>query len=239
LHGGLDSPNQLERFEEIALKIICAAMAAKRLHRAAVGRNCPSGDSEAEWGDTDLASEAGASRERNRDCISRWRITIRPVPVIRRYVWQDGGLRLPPSLLSVGLAYCDGECPDSYRMDLRGNLNDLKALMRQNFMVWLIGHEIGHAIRHRDWAVSNATPLHFDLSYDWREAEADNFVGEAISKLPPPEAAFAPLLLEYADQEFVRLYNERQGHLEVPIPALEEPAAPLERFPERLTRGFP
>lgn len=128
---------------------------------------------------------------------------------------------------SLALNYCDGECPDSFRMNLLGNLDDLRSLLQQNFIFWLIGHEIGHAVRHRDWALISSQPLHFLGRYDPREVEADHFVGEAVDRLPALKASFAPLLLEYADQRFLALYRQRSGPLDMVIPAENQPKTVL------------
>ncbi|MBY3081847.1 MULTISPECIES: ImmA/IrrE family metallo-endopeptidase [Rhizobium] len=129
---------------------------------------------------------------------------------------------------SLALNYCDGECPNSFRVDLLGNLDDLHSLMRQNFLIWLIGHEIGHALKHRDWAINSQQPLHFLGRYDPREAEADQFVGETVDRVPALKASFAPLLLEYVDQRFLALYREREGSLDMVVPAQNQPERPLQ-----------
>ena len=81
--------------------------------------------------------------------------------------------------------------------------------MRQNFLTWLIGHEVGHSIRHRGWALSSGKPLHFDLTYDTREQEADLFVTGRLDHNPALNASFAPLLLEFVDQERARILKEK------------------------------
>jgi hypothetical protein len=110
---------------------------------------------------------------------------------------------------NVVLAWFDGAVSEGFRVNFRANLDDLKALLRQNFLTWLIGHEIGHAIRHRNWVASSGQPLHFDAAYDKREQEADLFVTERLSNEPALRASFAPLLLEFVEQDFRRIIAER------------------------------
>jgi hypothetical protein len=129
---------------------------------------------------------------------------------------------------SVVLAFFEGAFKQGFRTNFLANLADLRALLRQNFLIWLVGHEVGHAVMHRDWALRHAQSLHFDLAYDRREQEADLFVADRIGAEPALSVNFAPVLLEFVEHEFRRLYEARTGLKVDLVPRSGQPEVPLE-----------
>ena len=79
-------------------------------------------------------------------------------------------------------------------------------LLKANILMWILGHEIGHAVLHYEAVVKEGMHLHFDLRYDLRESEADRFVAEQIVRVPGRAAQFYSLLIEFIHQEFRREY---------------------------------
>lgn len=116
--------------------------------------------------------------------------------------------------------------PDgSLRVRSAGNMMIVRQLLKQNYLVWLLGHELGHAELHSQAAVPQA--LHFDLRYDDYEREADEFVVRAATGDVAVRAAFPVLLLEFIEQQFQLYFAEQHGSQTKLIPALDLPKAPI------------
>ena len=87
------------------------------------------------------------------------------------------------------------------------NLKTIRSLMKSSFLVWFIGHEIGHAIKHHDYVVDTQRYVHFnEVDYSERELEADAHVAEMLSKSLETAAIFDPALGEFIEHEFRELY---------------------------------
>jgi len=103
------------------------------------------------------------------------------------------------------------------------NLDVLRRLLKENLLIWFIGHEIGHAVRDRDWILSHDTPLHFNGIYDDRENGADAFVAEVVLKDQRLGANFATLLLEFINQQFNQDYKAEYHQAPNLVPGTKEP----------------
>lgn len=103
-------------------------------------------------------------------------------------------------------------------VNLEGNLDVVRRLLKQNLLIWVVGHEIGHAIRDREWILSHDTPLHFDGVYNDREAGADAYVAQVVLKDQLLGANFATLLMEFINQQFQYDYVLQHGHAPDLIP---------------------
>lgn len=103
------------------------------------------------------------------------------------------------------------------------NLDVFRQLLKQNFLNWLLGHEIGHAVLHSKEINADLNALHFDLVYDGREKEADLFVIRAVGMDSAMEAAFAVILLEYIAQKFHDVYIRQYGTAPLIFPAMKTP----------------
>ena len=79
-------------------------------------------------------------------------------------------------------------------------------LLKANILMWILGHETGHAVLHYETVVEEGMHLHFDQPYDLRESEADRFVAEQIVREPGRAAQFYTILIEFIHQEFRREY---------------------------------
>jgi len=108
------------------------------------------------------------------------------------------------------------------RVNMEGNLDVLRRLLKQNLLIWLIGHEIGHALRDREWILSHESPLHFEGAYDDRERGADAYVAEVVLKDKLLGANFATLLLEFINHQFEQEYISEYGHAPKLGPAAKE-----------------
>lgn len=100
----------------------------------------------------------------------------------------------------------------------------LKQLLKQNFLTWLLGHEIGHVILHGNKVNSDSRPLHFDFVYDDKEREADAFVVHAVRADNTLQAAFPVILLEFIEQRYHKIYQEQYGSSAMVFPARNSPA---------------
>lgn len=79
-----------------------------------------------------------------------------------------------------------------------------------NFVTWILGHEIGHAVNHYDYLMNKvgAEALHFDLTYDEKEEEADYFVAKTILKSEGDASTFKTVLGEFIQQEYRRHFKK-------------------------------
>lgn len=82
-------------------------------------------------------------------------------------------------------------------------LKDIHLTMQATFLMWVLGHEIGHAVLHKDLLLSGRA-LHFDLSYSPAEQAADTFVAERIVNDSNLANLFNLLIGEFIEQEFRR-----------------------------------
>ncbi|MFJ4193484.1 ImmA/IrrE family metallo-endopeptidase [Pseudomonas sp. NPDC089534] len=112
----------------------------------------------------------------------------------------------------------------SLTIDSLANGDILKQLLKQNFLTWLLGHEIGHVILHGNKVSSGSRPLHFDFVYDAKEREADAFVVHAVRADNTLQAAFPVILLEFIEQRYHKIYQEQYGSSAMVFPARNLPA---------------
>jgi hypothetical protein len=103
------------------------------------------------------------------------------------------------------------------------HLDTVRQSLKQNFLIWLLGHEIGHAVLHSKLVAARSQSFHVDVAYDKREQEADQFVVRAIRSDPVLQATFPIILLEFIEQEFHRLYRDQFGIDQRIIPAKRLP----------------
>lgn len=59
---------------------------------------------------------------------------------------------------------------------------DMQKRLVSAFITWVIGHEIGHSVRHKEIITKQHKQLHFDASYDAIEFEADQYVAATLQK---------------------------------------------------------
>ena len=102
-----------------------------------------------------------------------------------------------------------------------GHVELVRQFLKQNFLIWLLGHEIGHAEIHR--ASTDGEALHFDLVYDQREREADDFVVSATHGDNAARAAFPGMLLEFIEQDFQARFTAEHGSPTHLVPAMNSP----------------
>jgi hypothetical protein len=57
-----------------------------------------------------------------------------------------------------------------------------RKMLKQSMITWMIGHEIGHAVKHKEVVAGSQQPLHFNLFYNEIEREADDFVADRLAR---------------------------------------------------------
>lgn len=122
---------------------------------------------------------------------------------------------------STAIATIDSD--GSLKINSLANGAILKQLLKQNFLTWVLGHEIGHLILHGNKVNSGSKPLHFDFVYDDKEREADAFVVYAVRADNSLQAAFPVILLEFIEQHYHKIYQEQYGSSAMVFPAKNIP----------------
>ena len=75
--------------------------------------------------------------------------------------------------------------------------------IKSSFLIWFLGHEIGHTVRHIEFIKSHDSAMHFhDIGYDTREVEADLFVAELLSRSQAWAADFCISMGEFLEREY-------------------------------------
>jgi hypothetical protein len=90
------------------------------------------------------------------------------------------------------------------------------AALKRDLVSWIIGHEISHAILHREIFRASETPLHFDYQYNAQEEEADHHFAQQIGN----SAALARLGMSVTLNEVI--HREYRSIAERTIPAMTQ-----------------
>lgn len=99
----------------------------------------------------------------------------------------------------------------------------IKKYIRENFIIWILGHEIAHAILHRGQIINeDENSLHFNLHYNNIERQADSLVTKCVSPNSPLGIRFKLLLGEFIQQEFRRLVLNKNSYRNSDIDAGED-----------------
>ena len=93
----------------------------------------------------------------------------------------------------------------------RPEVRKILGSMKGNFLTWLLGHEIGHAVLHYELVIRAGEPFHLDLIYSEEEKAADRFVAEKIVLTKARAAEFHIMIAEFIEQEFRKVYRENQN----------------------------
>lgn len=111
---------------------------------------------------------------------------------------------------SVVIAVLD---PDQkLHVNMLANLDVLRRLLKENLLIWVIGHEVGHAVHDHDWILDHDAPLHFDGDYNNREERADTFAAGVVLRNNQLGANFTTLLLEFITQAFEQEFRSQYKH---------------------------
>ncbi|MDS4025788.1 MAG: hypothetical protein RKO25_02165 [Candidatus Contendobacter sp.] len=100
-------------------------------------------------------------------------------------------------------------------------------LLMSNFMTWVLGHEIGHAINDYEFVTKLNKSLHFDLEYNEKEKAADAFVARAILHSEGDASTFKTMLGEFIQQEFREVFRSTNHLTNEGLRELEESSFPL------------
>ena len=96
-----------------------------------------------------------------------------------------------------------------------------KILIKESILVWILAHEVGHAVLHKDVLLRDNVPLHFDLEYNRYEQQADSFVADKVISDWPLATNFWLGAGEFAQQEFRRIYRSRAGRNDAAMSQIE------------------
>lgn len=88
-------------------------------------------------------------------------------------------------------------------------LDVVKNVIKQSIVVWVLAHEIGHSILHKDAVLRDNSTLHFDLEYNKYEEQADAFVAKGLIDDNPLATSYWLGTGEFVHQEFRRIYREK------------------------------
>jgi hypothetical protein len=86
-------------------------------------------------------------------------------------------------------------------------LGPVRQLIKQAMLIWILGHEIGHSILHKNIVIKSGTRLHFDLDYNEYEKEADKFVAVKLAQDLPLASNFWVNTGEFIHQEYRRIFR--------------------------------
>lgn len=78
--------------------------------------------------------------------------------------------------------------------------------LKGNVLTWILGHEIGHVVLHNKIPLEDKKQLHFNLIYDEKEKEADEFVVKKILLSEGRASEFKTILGEFIHQEYREQY---------------------------------
>lgn len=100
-------------------------------------------------------------------------------------------------------------------------LDLVKNVIKQSILVWVLAHEIGHAVLHKDVVLRDSSTLHFDLQYNKYEEQADAFVAKGLIDDNPLATSYWLGTGEFVHQEFRRIYREDARKEQGQIPGID------------------